>query len=244
MAPAAAPGHNKAMIMNERMRFQRGRTATRYALSTTAVLVLFSCVGLRVNTDFDAQASFTDLATYDWADSTEVVDEASGVSPFLERRVRRAVDLTLVERGFALDTVGEIDFIVTAFVVAPPGYEPATGTRTAVSFHFGVGIGYAYPYWYGHPGFGGYPYFGFPYFGARSVWGPTYGAGSAWFPLEGQPSSEPGTLVVDIFDGATGELIWRGWADSALLGMPSDQGAQEFLNKTVAKILERFPPRR
>lgn len=221
------------------------RRALRFGhVVLSATLVLSACVGLRVNTDFDAQASFAELATYDWADSSEVVDESAAASPFLERRVRRAVDLTLAERGFALDTVGEIDFIVTAFVVAPPGYETGRRSRTAVSFHFGVGIGYAYPYWYGHPGFHGYPYFGFPYFGVRSVWGPTYGHGAAWFPLEGQPSNEPGTLVVDVFAASSGELIWRGWADGALLDMPSNERAQAFLNETVAKILEDFPPQR
>ena len=215
-----------------------------------AGLALSACAGLPVHNDFDPEASFATLGTYDWADSTAFADEPNAVSPFLERRVRRAVDLSLGARGFVLDTLGSIDFIVAAFVVTPPDYVGRRGS-TAVSFHLGVGIGYAYPYWYGYPALYGaplaYPFLGaFPYFGYPAVFAPSYATGMAWtgFPFENEPSNLPGTLIVDIFAAGSGELIWRGWADGALMDMPSGERAQDFLNETAAKILRSFPPTR
>lgn len=218
------------------------------ALAAAVLLGLSACASLTVHTDFDREASFASLGRYDWADSTSIVEEPTEASPFLERRVRRAIDLTLGERGFVLDTAGSIDFIVAAFVVSPPGYE-APRHSPAVSFHFGVGIGLAYPYWYGYPPLAGYaypyPFFGaFPYFGYPGAYSPVYSGGAAWtgFPFDDQPSNLPGTLIIDVFAAGSGELIWRGWADGALLDMPSGERAQDFLNKATAKILERFPP--
>jgi len=228
--------------MNNHRMPQRGALA-----SAAAALALSACASLNVHTDFDREASFASLGRYDWADSTSIAEEPHAVSPFLERRVRRAVDLSLGERGFVLDTLGSIDFIVAAFVVSPPDY--VAGPSPAVSFHFGVGIGAAYPFWYGYPALPGYahayPFFGaFPYFGYPGAYSPVYSGGAAWtgFPFDDQPSNMPGTLIIDVFAASSGELIWRGWADGALLDMPSGERAQDFLNKTVAKILDRFPP--
>jgi len=223
----------------------------RAFLGLTAAAMAFSaCATHQVHTDFDREASFSGLARYDWADSTRIADTPAEVSPFLERRVRRAVDLALDERGFVLDTAGTIDFIIAAFVVTPTDYA-GPARAPAVSFHLGVGVGPAYyPYWYGSPALYGYPhpypfFAAFPYFGVPAVYPPAYVSGT-WtgFPFDDQPSNTPGTLIVDVFAGDSGELLWRGWADGALLDMPSGERAQDYLNQTVAKILRDFPPKR
>jgi hypothetical protein len=224
----------------------------RLALVPASVLLLAACgAGLRVDTDYDPEASFDNMGRYDWADSTDILGEFTAESPFLERRIWRAVDETLNERGFVRETVGEVDFLVTAFVVAA-SQDRVAQVSPAVSVSFGVGFGY-YPFAYYpagyyryHYGFGS-PWYRYPYGYGRYGWGYApgrgVGVGTAWVPAYGLPGgATPGTLVVDIFDAATGELIWRGWATRAVAELPYRDDAQEFLNETVGKILQGFPP--
>ena len=49
----------------------------------------------------------------------------------------------------------------------------------------------------------------------------------------------PGTVVVDVIDPRTGELLWRG---KGLAPVSDDEGAYELhLQETVRAILARFP---
>jgi hypothetical protein len=52
-----------------------------------------------------------------------------------------------------------------------------------------------------------------------------------------------GTLVIDIVDAATKQLIWRGLAQGALPEKPlTPEEAEKKINKVVGKILDKFPP--
>jgi hypothetical protein len=51
---------------------------------------------------------------------------------------------------------------------------------------------------------------------------------------------ETGTLVVDIFDANTKDLIWRGTASKTLAGNPQKTG--DNLSKAMAKMFRNFPP--
>jgi hypothetical protein len=50
-----------------------------------------------------------------------------------------------------------------------------------------------------------------------------------------------GTLVVDMFDRQSKQLIWRGRAEDMLSNNPEKN--EKKLNKAVAKMLKKFPPR-
>jgi hypothetical protein len=50
-----------------------------------------------------------------------------------------------------------------------------------------------------------------------------------------------GTLVIDLFDAKTKELIWRGTASETLSDKP-DKNADK-LNKSVEKLFKDFPPK-
>jgi hypothetical protein len=56
-----------------------------------------------------------------------------------------------------------------------------------------------------------------------------------------EQDDKEGTLVVDIYDAKTQQLIWRGSAEDAL----SDKEAknEKSLDKGVAKMFKGFPPR-
>lgn len=50
-----------------------------------------------------------------------------------------------------------------------------------------------------------------------------------------------GTLGIDIFDGKTKQPIWHGWATKKILTSDRDDPSPA-IQKTVARIIEQFPP--
>ena len=51
-----------------------------------------------------------------------------------------------------------------------------------------------------------------------------------------------GTLVLDIIDVRTEEVIFRGWARKSLDSDPSPEKVRKYVTEAVAEILEDFPP--
>jgi hypothetical protein len=52
-----------------------------------------------------------------------------------------------------------------------------------------------------------------------------------------------GTLVVDIYDPAKKELVWRGSANETINKSSSPEKKQEHLDKAATKLLKDFPPK-
>jgi hypothetical protein len=52
-----------------------------------------------------------------------------------------------------------------------------------------------------------------------------------------------GTLVVDILDGESHELLWRGSAEGALLDTRRSDQPQEVIDKIVREVLKEYPPK-
>ena len=74
-------------------------------------------------------------------------------------------------------------------------------------------------------------YYGSTYYGGYS---PYYGSYARNY-LEG-------VLVVDVVDGHTNQVIWRGWASDLLDDDPSPKEVHEYITAAIEGILERFPP--
>ncbi len=53
---------------------------------------------------------------------------------------------------------------------------------------------------------------------------------------------EEGTLILDIADPASNQLMWRGWARGRLRKNPSPEETTADVNEAVAAILAQFPP--
>ena len=53
---------------------------------------------------------------------------------------------------------------------------------------------------------------------------------------------DQGTLVLDIVDGRSNELVWRGTAQARIEPSNSPEERQRRINEAVRKMLERFPP--
>jgi hypothetical protein len=52
-----------------------------------------------------------------------------------------------------------------------------------------------------------------------------------------------GTLVVDMYDPTTKQLIWTGRASKALNPSGNQEKDMERLNKAMAKLLKNYPPK-
>lgn len=56
---------------------------------------------------------------------------------------------------------------------------------------------------------------------------------------------EAGTLVLDIVDSRTKQVIWRGWAQDTVTDMLEDRDTMaRKIDEAVRRMLERFPPAR
>lgn len=50
-----------------------------------------------------------------------------------------------------------------------------------------------------------------------------------------------GTLIIDLMDSKTNNLVWRGWAASALEGVYTPEQIDHLIKTAVAKIFKKFP---
>jgi hypothetical protein len=64
-------------------------------------------------------------------------------------------------------------------------------------------------------------------------------AGRRWGRQVHVSTFQQGTLVLDVVDAETGQLVWRGWVSDAL-GNP--KSAEKRLAKAAKKLLKKFPP--
>ena len=188
-------------------------------------LFMAGCATISVQHDYDEQARFDGYHTFSWlaSQNTQDVPGPYRDDGLLDKRIKRAVSNTLETQGYTEQPDGTPDF----YVVYRVGLED-------VYYDSGYSYGFGYPYGYGfgyrsgfRRSFFGYGGYGYPYGG--------YGYGS-----QGAVTTyTEGTLVIDIIDAGTNELVWRGAAVSALGDATYDA---KDINKAVEKILEEFPP--
>ena len=210
-----------------------------------AATILLSCTPYQVHTDYDENVAFDTKRTFAWMDSTRPRDERTD-NPFLERRVKRAVETVMGERGLTTADTNRADVLVTAFVVGPTRADRLTsrGLGTMCGPSLSMWIGPRYPFGYSRRGSRWY----FPGSYWSNPWGYAcsyrIGYGYGWLPLYGAPGYQlAGTLVVDILDGESHELLWRGSAEGALIDSRRSDQTQEEIDKIVREVLKEYPPR-
>ena len=215
------------------------RYPSSFCLVAGITLATTACASVQYRTDYDREADFVQLETYGWMLPTEEEQQAlTRISPFLERRLTRALDRELTDRGYLETTDGNPDFWVSAYPVVPISDEndgadngstevvqqPVRTGGVAVSVGF-VGGGFCCRGFYGAP----YAPFAYPY-------------GGFGYPISASASGyAPGTLAVDVIDGRADELVWRGWAEGALLEPIAPERLADFIDEVVEKIMRGFP---
>ena len=192
------------------------------ALWMTAVLSAAGCSGVTYSEDFDRDIRVEPAASWAWQPLTDAqVESLAGISPFLQRRIERAVQAEMEGRGFALSRDSSSDYLVSAYAKpvttssrpGPAPYRSEYDVRgpPPVSMSVGFGVGFGYPYRVASPyglgwGYGFWPVLSYwnPYswyLGARWGWGrPYWGFHSHWrhpLSMHGGGRAEMRTLLPD-----------------------------------------------
>jgi len=181
------------------------------ALAVLLVL-LGSCTSARIIVDRDTLHDFGGYQSYAWFKLASPPDEAkppTEANTILTRRIQRAVDRELAGKGFDTAEVADADFLITFSVVLQ---------SRMVMYNTGWMVPYAGWGW-GWPGWG---------------WGPGWTGG-----VTRVDRYTDGTIVVDVLDRDSRQLVWRGIAESAFTKPNPDD---ERIRKVVARVLEDFPP--
>ena len=218
-------------------------TSFHATLSSFVIFALAGCAGLQVVTEYDPEASLTQLSTYDWVDQ-EVDAYASGNpaldSSLLKRHIRDAVEAQLGRMGYRKLTSRTPDFRIAYSVIV----EERLRTNGYGYGSYGLGsYGYGGPYGYPRSSYRGS--FGFSLYGGRYLrpyYGSYYGyPGAGYGGAGGVRAYLQGTLVLDIIDVRTEEVIFRGWARESLHSDPSPKRVRMYVTAAVEKILKDFP---
>jgi hypothetical protein len=168
----------------------------------------------QVNIDFDRDADFTKYKSYAYQ-VCHLVE-----NPLVDKRIVKELESRMAMEGLILAQANP-DLNVT--------YHSSTSEEFAVDTNnWGYGFGSGW-YW-GHGG--GYSGYGGGYLG--------HGAGGPISSTTTVRKYTRGTLVVDIWDARTKQLIWRGTATNTVSENP--QKNENNLKKAMDKMFRKYPP--
>ena len=179
-----------------------------------ATLLPAAALAQKVTYDFGT-ADFSGLKTFAFKESpveNETEKTTAYDSPLVEQRTRDAIATQLQLRGMTRDDENP-DMYVTTRRTFKTEYEVYAPSA------WGLGYGY---------GWGWGPYY--------SGWGPWYGGGS-WYTEE----RIMGTLIVDLQNARTGQLLWRGMAERHVHPMGSASHRTRRVNEEVTKMFRKLP---
>ena len=137
---------------------------------------------------------------------------ANAANELTTRQITAAIEAELAKKGLTKTDADTADLFV--------GYQTAVDTEkqfTAYNTGWNYGPGWG-PYWYGYGGM------------SSST---TYGSTSTIY---------IGQLVLDMYDSATKQLVWRGTATKTLDPKAKPDKKQKNITKAVQKLLKNFPP--
>jgi len=128
------------------MKSRRNTTHRPIVFFILAILILpMACTTVQVSQDYNLQTDFSQYQRFQWvAKPRDQTGDVRIDNPLLDARIRKAVEETLKNRGFAEAPAEKADFLVD--------YQLAVRSRLETdTYRSGIGYGY-WPYW----GWGGY----------------------------------------------------------------------------------------
>jgi hypothetical protein len=187
------------------MRESGGMMRICTGLAWVAVAGSIACSGIRVTTDYDPNADFSDVRSYAWLDENSGVQgDRPDVASLLDRRVRSAVDSELQGKGIAAVDRSAAKVLVTYHL----GVESKLDVNT-------INSGYGYGR-YGR-----------------------YGGISTTTTVH---EYQEGTLLIDVIDPETKQLVWRGSGQARLRDYSTPEQREQRVKEAVKEILADFPP--
>jgi hypothetical protein len=185
------------------------------ALALALVIGAVGCSSIKVESIHDNEYDF-EGTTYMWAEQ-DIPRSADLPYELIDRVVKEALNDQMSSKGFTLVTSGSPDYVLLYYV----GEEQITRVNTTT-----------YPGYYG--GYRGGP-------GRRGGWGRAgwggYGGGTTTV-----SQYDEGSLTIDILDGESEELIWRGTAKATVKSGDSSEQRRQKVDEVALKLLAKFPP--
>lgn len=181
----------------------------RTFLTALALLALFSVGTLAATkSDYDRHYNFAALKTWNFAAQKSSAHDPVGNNSLWDQRVRTDLEQQLAATGFTQVNEGVSDFLIS--------YHLGTKQRFETEY-----LNNGFPAYWGH-------------------WG-RWGRWGRWYPGWGDttvrkiPYTES-TLVMDVIDARTHQLIWRGYDTETI----DFNKAEKTINKAVAHLTKRF----
>ena len=185
-----------------------------YAVIVLALLMSLSGCASLVSTNLDRSANFSQYKTFGWLPAEVKVKNPVYDSKLIDRNIKYAVEQEFAKRGIARNQT-QPDLLVK--------YHTFTEKKKQQYNNYNP-----YPF-YGY-GWGMMPY--------RWAWRmPYYGGWGGGFNNR-EYTYTAGTLVLDVIDNRTNELIWRGSIEG---DVDNVNRLQKQVDKAVQAIMKKYP---
>jgi hypothetical protein len=170
-----------------------------------------------VSYNFADAVNFTVFKTYDWV----VVEGAEAADSSLDVQIRKAIETQLEKKGLTRSVNAQL--LIAYQVSIRRERQIMEYNPRGSPWEDGPGWRQDQDYGYNH----GYNFVSAPLMSTATG-----------FPIP------IGNLVLDIYDAAYKELIWRGEVSKALRFVDDAERRRQQLHKAVAKLFEPYPPKR
>ena len=186
----------------------KSKSKINIAILFAALVMLSGCAV----TDFDRSVNFNAYKTFAWGKADIKVNNPVYESQLIQKNIRTTVEGEFAKRGIVRDKK-DPDFIVSYHT-----YTEAKERTDGRSF-------YGYPF---------YPHRFYPF-----MYGWGWGWGMPYTYAERQTYNyTEGTLIIDVTDAKTDELVWRG----AVTGKVDDvSNLQKQITKGIRAIMKKYP---
>ncbi|WP_242928895.1 DUF4136 domain-containing protein [Pontibacter vulgaris] len=181
------------------------------------ILTLFSaCVATsgisHTNTILAPKTNLTKYKTFAWYQDKPAAEPVfdKGYNAALDKNIRLAIEQELLKKGYQKAT-GKADMLLAYDVSVSVPVEKDKPENFAPGFGYSYGYMAGYRYKYGDAGLPGY----------RAV-----------------DLFKQGTLILDVVDTKSKQLLWRGWTEGAIENFKASAGT---VHKEVETILNKFP---
>jgi hypothetical protein len=161
-------------------------------------------------TDFDRTADFNRYRTFAWGDSEIKTENPLYKSDLINSNIKSTVEQEFAKRGITLSE-RNADFLVSYHTYTEKKQNTTGGTN-----------------------YYGYPFFGYRYFPFAYGWGYPFG----WNNTNRTYDYTEGTLIIDITDKNTNELVWRG---SVSGNVDNAANLQKTIAKGIKAIMKKYP---
>jgi hypothetical protein len=189
-----------------------------YLMGWTISLLILGFSGcapsIHVSSDYEKNTNFAQYRTWRWYQDQPVAksDSTRRYSTFLDKRVKTAVESEMARRGFQLVTGSQKPDMLLAYDVSIENVQRVRPDYISIPT-----IGYGY--WYGYR----YAY--------------TY---NRLYNNTTVQEYQAGTIILDIVDAQSNELVWRGTGQTT---GGEKSLTQEKVQAVVTQILAKYPPK-